>query len=197
MAKISDKFYPGPRARAIFLIVGVCLLSIGIWIHRRHAPGTAADAQSEPAGVLHALPKEVRAQGDSTRAGLDHHGNKHAVTGLSYFSGTWKNAKNGSRGLTTLKVRTAGESVFVRAWGACHPTDCDWGEVPGNAFAPSVATDPASSAQKVTALFETSFSNTLLTLSPTDDDEIQADTQTHFTDNSGRSSYSASYTFRH
>ena len=67
----------------------------------------------------------------------------------------------------------------------------------GNAFAPSVATDPASSAQKVTALFETSFSNTLLTLSPTDDDEIQADTQTHFTDNSGRSSYSASYTFRH
>jgi len=197
MAKISSRFYPGPRARAIFAVAGVCLLLIGIWIHHWHAPGPAAGAQSEPAAVLHALPKEVRAPADSTPAGLDHGGNKHAVAGLSYFSGTWKNAKNGSRGLTTLKVRTAGESVFVRAWGACHPTDCDWGEVPGNAFAPSVATDSANSAQKVTALFETSFSNTLLTLSPTDDDEIQADTQTHFTDNSGRSSYSASYTFRH
>jgi len=99
--------------------------------------------------------------------------------------------------LTTINVRTADQSVWVRAWSACQPTECDWGEVAGTPFTPSVSSNQESEAQKVTAVFETSFSNTRLTLTQADDDELRADTQTRFTDNSGRSGYSATYTFRH
>ena len=201
IGKISGKIDPSPRARAISAIVGVCLALSGIWIHRGHisVPGAAAPPQS--AGVTPSPIKEVNAQGapGSPQPAPDDrasHNQPHAL-GLSYFSGTWKNTDARTRGLTTVSVRTAGESVWVRAWGACHPTDCDWGEVSGTAFAPTVSADPANDAQKVTAVFETSFSNTLMTLSSADGDELEADTQTRFTDNSGRSSYSSTYTLRH
>jgi hypothetical protein len=199
VGKISGKIDPTPRARTISAMVGVCLVLSGVWIHREHATGAGAPAPSASATVTPEPIKEVHAQ----ESAPSHRPTDHPVThpqdavGLSYFSGTWKNTDANTRGLTTLSVRTAGDSVWVRAWGACHPTDCDWGEVSGTAYAPGVSDDPARNAQKVTAVFETSFSNTQLTLSPANEDEIEADTQTRFTDNSGRSSYSASYTFRH
>jgi len=201
VGKISGKIDPSPRARAISAMVGVCLVLSGIWIHRGHISLPAAAAPSQSANVIPPPIKEVNAQGapgPSQPVPDDHppRNQSHAL-GLSYFSGTWKNTDAHTRGLTTVSVRTAGESVWIRAWGACHPTDCDWGEVSGTAFAPGVSADPENNAQKVTAVFETSFSNTLMTLSPADGDEIEADTQTRFTDNSGRSSYSSTYTFRH
>ena len=198
VGKISGKIDPSRRARAISAIVGVCLVLSGLWIHRGHVSGRGTISPSPSAAVTTPVSTQLHAQDDLAQAAKIHStANQPHAAGLSYFSGTWKNADTKTRGLTTVRVRTAGESVWVRAWGVCHPTDCDWGEVSGNAFAPGVSTDPTSSAQKVTALFETSFSNTLLTLSQSDDDELEADTQTHFTDNSGRSSYSATYTLRH
>jgi hypothetical protein len=198
VGKISGKIDAKPHARAISAMLGACLVLSGVWIHRGHVIGRGTISPSPSAAVIPPVSTQVHAQEDPVQAAKIHStANQPHAAGLSYFSGTWKNTDTKTRGLTTVHVRTAGESVWVRAWGACHPTDCDWGEVPGNAFAPGASTDPVSSAQKVTALFETSFSNTLLTLSQSDDDELEADTQTHFTDNSGRSSYSASYTFRH
>jgi len=195
LGKISGKIDPSPRARAIAAIVGICLMGSGIWIHRGHpsVPASKREISSSPPGnEVHA--QEVTPDPHVTLSHVP--GNRHVV-GLSYFGGKWKNADTKTRGLTALNIRTTGESVWVRAWGACHPIDCDWGEVSGTAFAPGVSADPENNAQKVTAVFETSFSNTLMTLSPADGDEIEADTQTRFTDNSGRSSYSSTYTFRH
>jgi hypothetical protein len=201
VGKITGKIEPGPRARGISAIVGVSLVLSGIWIHRGHVSAPGATAPPQSAIVIPPAIKEVHAQGTPSvaQSGTDDHSpaNPPRARGLSYFSGTWKNNDARTRGLTTVRVRTAGESVWVRAWGACHPTDCDWGEVSGTAFAPTVSADPANDAQKVTAVFQTSFSNTLMTLSPADGDGLEADTQTRFTDNSGRSSYSATYTFRH
>jgi hypothetical protein len=116
---------------------------------------------------------------------------------LTYFAGTWKNVKTPVRGLTKLRVRTQGESLWVHAWEKCHPTDCDWGEAPGSAVKPENSSDARTDVQKVTATFQTSFTETTMTLTPAEENTLEAGTQTRFTDNSGRSSYSTTYTFRH
>ena len=190
VGKISGKIDPSPAARLISGVVGLGLICGGLYIHHGHITTAGSDAAHVTPLVP---PKEVHAQENNNHAT----GNADHAVGLAFFTGTWKNTDAHTRGLTTVSVRTAGESVWVRAWGACHPSDCDWGEVSGTAFAPGVSADPKKNAQKVTAVFETSFSNTLMTLSPADGDELEADTQTRFTDNSGRSSYSSTYTFRH
>ena len=206
---------------SIFFVVGLILL--GLWVITRFAIGirlrSAASIPCLVLGVGFLLVgsgfrkwNSEKARGAITQPGSggDHRplaaaqkeeltlvAPKRTDVGLSFFAGNWKNMDSASRGLSTLRVRTGGDSVWIHAWEKCHPTDCDWGEVSGTTFAPGVAADPENNAQKVTAVFETSFSNTLMTLSPADGDEIEADTQTRFTDNSGRSSYSSTYTFRH
>ena len=49
------------------------------------------------------------------------------------FVGTWKNVDSGTSNITKVKVApSAGiPPVTVRAWGKCHPSDCDWGKVSG------------------------------------------------------------------
>jgi hypothetical protein len=196
IGKISGRIDPSSRVWAISAMVGVCLILGGVWIHHGHI--TQAAAGPPPNFPLSPI-KEAAAQDARARQSAEDRpaSDKHRNVRLSYFEGTWKNTDANTRGLTTLSVRTAGESVWVHAWGACHPSDCDWGEVSGASFAAGVSSEPAGDAQKVTAVFETSFSNTLLTLSPADDDTLEADTRTRFTDDSRRSSYSATYTFRH
>jgi cytochrome c biogenesis protein CcmG/thiol:disulfide interchange protein DsbE len=46
---------------------------------------------------------------------------------LDLVSGTWVNQQE-TRGVTRVSVRQDGGRTIVHAWGACHPTDCDWGE---------------------------------------------------------------------
>jgi hypothetical protein len=199
IGKISAKIRPTPTARFLSVFIGGCLLLGGLWIHHSHTNRARYSAVAAPDQTERITPiKEVNAQDGKASIVLGHSaGNIQKPQGLAFFSGSWKNVDRQTRGITHLNVRTSGASVWVRAWGSCHPSDCEWGEVPATAFAPGIDSDPVGNAQKVTAVFETSFSNTRLTLTPSDDDELEADTQTRFTDNSGRSSYSASYTFRH
>jgi len=192
IGRISGKIDPSPRARGLSAAVGICLVLSGVWIHRGHVPTSSPQSPAMTVSTQGVHAQTTSYQNPEHAAGSQHH-----AVGLSYFAGTWKNTDTNTRGLTTVRVRTSGESVWVRAWGSCHPTDCDWGEVSGTAYTPGVSADPINDAQKVSAVFETSFSNTFLTLSPADNDELEADAQTRFTDDSGRSSYSATYTFRH
>lgn len=205
VGKISGKIDPSRSARLMSALVGLCLVAGGFWLHSGHVSSAqTAKTQSSSsdgqqlASDVHASVKQVQAQGNETNSGVNggqSHNQPHAV-GLPFFSGSWKNVDAETRGLTTLSVRSAGQAVWVHAWGRCHPTDCDWGEVTATAFAPGVEADPANHAHKITAVFQTSFSNTLLTLTPSGDDALMADTETRFTDNSGRSSYSTTYTLR-
>ena len=167
-------------------VLGVGIVAGVVGLRRWH--------RERPRGTAPELASEVRV---STGADLRHRVTapaKVAVVSLSFFSGTWNNVKMPVRGLTKLRVRTQGESVWVHAWEKCHPTDCDWGEAAGSAVTPS---DTTADVQKVTATFQTSFTETTMTLTPAEENTLDADTQTRFTDNSGRSSYSVTYTFRH
>jgi hypothetical protein len=47
---------------------------------------------------------------------------------LSQLDGDWINQNPKTRGITRFQIIHRGSDVFVHAWGACTPTDCDWGE---------------------------------------------------------------------
>jgi thiol-disulfide isomerase/thioredoxin len=44
------------------------------------------------------------------------------------ISGSWINADSKTPSITSIVVRREGDRTVVHAWGACSPSDCDWGE---------------------------------------------------------------------
>jgi hypothetical protein len=50
------------------------------------------------------------------------------------------NADPNTGGITRVTIEKVGPwHVKVHVFGSCHPTDCDWGSVPGHAYTESVA----------------------------------------------------------
>jgi hypothetical protein len=117
------------------------------------------------------------------------------LASMAQFAGSWTNVDANTRGITNLDIAVMGADAQVHAWGKCHPTDCDWGTVQAQAFAPSVSSDVISGADTIIAVFVTSFSQTTLVIKP-DGSRLKVDSYDRFTDNSGRSNYLASYTFQ-
>lgn len=107
------------------------------------------------------------------------------------FAGEWRNVDGNTRGLTRLIV--SANPAAVRAWGSCHPSDCDWGSAPAVPFRQSVDGGAAAALQ---AVFKTAFSETTLIVTPTGPGLIGVETLTHFTDKSGRADYSQREQFR-
>src|SRR5215472_6275238 len=69
------------------------------------------------------------------------------------FIGEWS-ARNG--GVTTIQMQRSNDQLRLHAYGSCHPTDCDWGEVDAQPYAPRV--DLRDSVVVVSAQFVTTFS---------------------------------------
>lgn len=107
------------------------------------------------------------------------------------FAGAWINVDAKTRGVTRLAI--AGEAPSIHAWGACHPTDCDWGAVAATSFHRTVAGGEAAALQ---AVFKTSFDEVTMIVTPAGADRLGVEVLTHFTDRSGRADYSESYQFR-
>jgi len=115
---------------------------------------------------------------------------------LDRFSGYWKNVDPNTDGVTTLDIGVSGTVVAIHAWGKCHPTDCDWGEAnPSFAYGPGVSSNLLSEAAAISAIWTTSFSETLMTIQPVEKERLRADIYTRFTDGSGRTAYTQSYIF--
>lgn len=115
-----------------------------------------------------------------------------AYAQLSRFEGAWRNVDSATRGITTLQISTSGV-VKVHAWGKCHPTDCDWGEVTGYAYGPSVGSNLTATAHAISALFTTDFSETIMIIRPFGRDQLEASVFTRFTDTSGRAAFTGTY----
>ena len=118
-----------------------------------------------------------------------------SLAGLNEFSGKWKNVDPNTRGITTLDIKVRGKDVSVRAWGKCHPTDCDWGTVKGIAYGTSVSSDLIRTAKVLTAVFKSGFSETLLVIKARRN-MLKVESYTHFTDGSNRTDYWNVYEFR-
>jgi len=115
---------------------------------------------------------------------------------LNQFTGNWKNADPNTRGITTLVISGNGNALRMHAWGKCHPQDCDWGEVDAYAYAPNVSSPIDPTAQAVSAVYTTGFSQTLVIVTPAGKNTLRVQVYTRFTDNSNRSNYTATYAFK-
>lgn len=118
------------------------------------------------------------------------------LAALNQFVGDWKNTDPNTRGITTLVIDGNANNLTMRAWGKCLPQDCDWGTVDAYAYAPNVSAPIAPTAQAVSAVFTTGFSQTLLIVTPAGNNLIRAEVYTRFTDNRNRSNITEVYTFK-
>lgn len=117
------------------------------------------------------------------------------LASMAQFDGSWTNVDTNTRGITKLDIAVMGTNAKVQGWGSCHPTDCDWGTVQGQAFASGVSSDILSGADTIIAVFDAGFSETTLVIKLAGNG-LKVDTYDRFKDNSGRSNYLASYTFQ-
>lgn len=115
---------------------------------------------------------------------------------LSQFVGNWQNTDSRTGGITTLAITGNANALKMQAWGKCIPKDCDWGVVDAYAYAPNVSSPPETNAEAVSAVYTTTFSQTLIILTPAANNTLLAKVLTRFTDNSNRSNYTATYTFK-
>ena len=107
------------------------------------------------------------------------------------FVGTWVNMNPNTSGITRFVVRSTGSNTLnIRVFGKCHPTDCDWGTTQLITYGSSVQD---SDHKFATANYRPGFSSTLLTfnLNVRNRRQITLQSFTQFLDNSGRQNYSS------
>jgi hypothetical protein len=116
---------------------------------------------------------------------------------MNQFTGRWVNVDSGTSGLTLLQISHSASGVSISAWGQCSPSDCPWGTASATVFGPNVSADPSDSALALSAVFTTSFNQSMLIVRPSASGggpaRIQVDVYTHFTDGSNRSPYTATH----
>jgi hypothetical protein len=105
---------------------------------------------------------------------------------MTYFVGSWQNQKQNNDGILKIQIRIAESTMYVRAWGKCRPTDCDWGEVQAVGFGSNVGSDPGQGVRVVTAEFKNNIRQVALTIHPAPNDRLRVEVATNFIDQSGR-----------
>jgi len=99
--------------------------------------------------------------------------------------GTWFNTDKQTHGIVRLVLTQHDGALKVRAFGACAPTPCDWGEVQGVAFSSGVS---SPEGMAFTALFDFGFMETLLAVY-LKGGILVLDSFNTFRDTSGRANY--------
>jgi len=111
---------------------------------------------------------------------------------IAQFNGQWINTDRNTRGVTRVQIRTVGKELRLRAFGSCHPQDCDWGEVNARPYGTTVTADFSTSTRAVVAQFDTGAIRTLLIARPAGPDRLVIETFTDF-GASGRTAYQSAY----
>ncbi len=101
------------------------------------------------------------------------------------LAGTWLNSNAETKGLVRVEVTNREGTPFVRAFGACEPSPCDWGEVRADAFSDNVA---SKEAMAFSAFYDFSFMESYLQGMVKKGVLVIANF-TRFKDDSGRSNY--------
>jgi hypothetical protein len=117
--------------------------------------------------------------------------NSEALT-LGSLVGTWVNVNAATQDIVKIVLANNGGSLSVHAFGACSPIPCDWGQVRGQAYAPSVA---GGAAVAFTANYAFAFKTTILS-GHLNGANLIVDDFNIFNDGSGRSPYFTEGTFR-
>ncbi len=108
--------------------------------------------------------------------------------GLNVLAGTWVN-ENPETGNNTRDIFSIdGNAVFVHAFGACSPQDCDWGTVTGD-------TSAWLSTHKITAVWNQGFVVSTQTIEFISSERLTITTHYDFTPEDGRTDFSATENF--
>ena len=97
------------------------------------------------------------------------------VSSPTVLAGSWLNQNGETGNLTQLVIRQEQSGTFVHAWGACHPVDCDWGEV-----------EAKYSNGFLRPTWNHGFAITRMQLVPQSDGRLLVVTKKEFHDQSGR-----------
>lgn len=103
--------------------------------------------------------------------------------------GTWTNCDSLTRGLVKIVITDSDPGVKVHAFGACVPTACDWGAVPGVVYAADVS---SSMLVAFSAYYSFGFKMTIV-VGHLDAGSLLVETFDQFTDGSDRSNYYSRY----
>jgi len=97
---------------------------------------------------------------------------------LSLFVGSWANEEPVTEGIARIEIYVDSGAIFVHVWGACRPTDCDWGEV----------TTPITNANDgtISLIWDHGFATADQEITLLPDGRLEVVSRVHFTDNSGR-----------
>jgi len=110
-------------------------------------------------------------------------GAKPAVVSPVALVGTWNNTDHATRDIVKIVIAAAGTNLTVDVFGACTPSPCVWGTVPGFAYADNVSSTPSVA---FTAQYTFSFAKVIVT-GHLDGKYLDLESFTEFTDGSGRS----------
>lgn len=108
-----------------------------------------------------------------------------ASVDLSSLVGTWVSTNLNTRGTIKLVLKDEGGLFTVRAFGACVPSPCDWGEVSGEVFTAGVTSREAVGFK---AFYDFGFMETFLA-AYLNKRILVVDAYNTFKDGSGRARY--------
>jgi hypothetical protein len=109
--------------------------------------------------------------------------------------GTWANTNPATRSVVDIVIAGNKAGITVDGFGACSPTSCQWGNIPGTVFGPNVSSATGTSFE---ADWNFGFSRTVLLGTVTESlrgPVLTVQEFTTFTDNSGRKNYEITETF--
>ena len=108
----------------------------------------------------------------------------------SNFLGHWESSSPRSGGLTHVAISpNGGDRVDVRAYGDCHPSECDWGLVQGKIY----TGDPkSSSVEVIVATFHFGFAHHQITFHKNGPGRLTFEMLTDFADGSDKHDYAMS-----
>jgi hypothetical protein len=112
-----------------------------------------------------------------------------AAVSVSPLVGTWVNVDHATRGMVRLVIAPSGSEITLHGFGACSPTPCDWGVVPGLVYADNVT---GTQAVAFSGTYTFSFKQTTI-VGRLFCGALLVSTCDHFTDKSGRSDYFSEY----
>lgn len=106
-----------------------------------------------------------------------------AHAGIEDFYGHWENTARDAGGLTHLVINPdGGNRVSIRAYGNCHPVECNWGLVQGKSY----ASDPhASGVDSILAVFNAGLARREIVLRVAARGRLSFEMLTEFPDGSG------------
>ena len=107
---------------------------------------------------------------------------------IARFAGDWRNI-TASRGIVRIVVTPSGAGANVQVFGSCSPTPCDWGVQPAVIYAPTVASNPTTTAIAMTAAYHFSFKDAIVVLRPDGAAGLSAQIYNRFTPTDGRTNY--------